>query len=186
MSAPTARMPSGHSSFIPATSASPGGPLFLFSVVRAGVFHHFATCLSAFLALLGTSLHVLVVREFLTRLAAFIAGFSAALADRGRKRTVTGHDIRCGSTNVTAVSAQFHRLQVLLLTIHQKLGAVVIAALTLNLTVGACLRAHIEMFAVRTLIALCGGSRPSGEHCDTTGPQRSHHLSTIHDQDSLI
>ena len=88
-------------------------------LVGLGVLDHLPTRPGAVAARLGTLSHVLVVGKLLARRRALVAARRAALAGGAGERALAGGQGVGQLAALAAVSAQLHRLGVLLLTLGQ-------------------------------------------------------------------
>ena len=93
-------------------------------VVVPVMLNHLAASFLAFAAFCGAALHVLVVGELFAFLAASGAGLGAGLADHHCERAAASDDLGGCGAEVGAVAASHQRREVVLLPLHQLVGAV--------------------------------------------------------------
>jgi hypothetical protein len=145
------------------------------------VLDHFTARLGAVATRLRAHRHVLVVREFLAGRRAVIVALRAALTSGRRVRTVAGAQRGCQFATLRAIDARVHGLDVVLVPLGKKIGAVLEAGITMDLTVCASLGARLEVhLVVVVLVGERGRTRGEGDKAHSGCGQRAQSFSTLH------
>src|SRR6516162_1323835 len=147
------------------------------------ILYHFAAGGGAVAAGLGALRHVFVIGEFLTGGVAFVTRFCTGIAKDGRQDALPSSQLGRRATDFTTINAQLHGLGVILVPIHHKPSAVVIAGIAFLKAFGAGLGALVEVFRMFGvgLVSRCPASSKSRQ-TGCPGAQNSQDFSTVHNR----
>jgi hypothetical protein len=145
------------------------------------VLDHLPARLGAVATGLRAHRHVLVVREFLAGRRAVVVALRAALAGGRRVWTVAGAQGGGQLATLRAIDARVHGLDVVLVALGKKIGAVLETGITMDLAVCAGLCARLEVHVV-LVVLVAERVRTLGEssEADSGCGQRTQSFSTLH------